>query len=82
MKPSPKEYVQVGAGEEVFPTIYKKWRVGCCDCGLVHNMEFTLYREGKKIKSPSKKGYRIALRAWRNPEDTEKLRSTRKYIKK
>ena len=75
----PNEYVQVHDGEEIFPTLHKQWRMACCDCGLVHNMQFSIYKEGEKIKSPTKQGYRIAFKSWRNNEDTKMIREEKEH---
>lgn len=73
-------YVPVKNGQEIFLPLYKRAKVACCDCGLVHNFSFTVYKEGKAIKDPSHKGYRISLRPSRNPKATSILRKERKHV--
>lgn len=74
-----KVFKTVPDGEEVFPVLYKPWAIGCCDCGLVHDMEIRLYHKGKRIKTPNKAGYRVSIVPIRNNEATKQLRDIRKY---
>lgn len=53
-----KQFVQAFDGEWVRVRNRRRYRIACCDCGLVHDMEFRV-RDGK-----------IELRAWRNPQAT------------
>lgn len=55
------EYEKPKAGEWVQP-IRKGYRLACCDCGLVHRMDFRVYRQ------------RAQFRAWRNEPLTKALR--------
>jgi hypothetical protein len=54
------EYKPVSAGEWVRPR--KTYYMACCDCGLVHKMEFRIH-EGK-----------IQFRAWRSKRATSNVR--------
>lgn len=51
-------YRQVQAGEWVQPT-RKGYLMQCCDCGLVHSLDFKLVRDGR--------GSFIFFRAFRVP---------------
>lgn len=61
----PGEYPQKYAGDWVAPN-RKYYRMMCCDCGLVHKLEFALVRHGN--------GRVIVFRAWRDNEETAKHR--------
>lgn len=39
------KYDQIIDGE--WNDVPKEWRLGCCDCGLVHDMNFRIVKEGK-----------------------------------
>lgn len=62
-----KPYPPVGPGEWVTPK-RKGYGLGCCDCGLVHKMEFRL------VPSWHGPGVKIQFRAWRDEKATKKLR--------
>lgn len=74
-----QKYKQVRDREEVFVPLYRQLRLGCCDCGLVHHVEFTIYKNGKPIKRPSHQGYRISMRPTRSNEDSAINRSERNF---
>ncbi len=61
----PDRYPQVHAGEWVQP-VRKGYKMSCCDCGLVHVMEFRVVRG------------RIQFRAWRDNRATGQIRRKRK----
>jgi hypothetical protein len=56
-----RAFHKVKAGEWVQP-IRRGYRLACCDCGLVHRMDFRIYR-GKP-----------QFRAFRNERSTGQLR--------
>lgn len=56
-----RRYPQVQAGEWVQP-IRKGYKMACCDCGLVHVMDFRIYKG------------RVQLRAFRDNRATGQLR--------
>lgn len=66
-----KKYPAVEAGEWVVPR-RKFYRLGCCDCGLVHKMEFKL------VPSWHGGGKKILMRAWRDEKATAFLRTRKK----
>jgi hypothetical protein len=61
------DYPKVQAGEWVQPS-RKGYFMGCCDCGLVHKMQFRLF---PNQWGPGKK---IQFRAWRDEKETKALR--------
>ena len=60
----PIKYPTVMAGEWVQPKAV--YRMKCCDCGLVHRMEFRLYRN------------RLQFRAFRDERETNRLRTVKR----
>lgn len=56
-KPKPGEWVQ---------PVKRGYKMACCDCGLVHTMDFRVHKG------------RAQFRAWRNPRATGGIRSTMK----
>jgi hypothetical protein len=61
-----RKYPKVQAGEWVSP-VRKGYRMACCDCGLVHKMDFALiaWRNG---------GKKIIFRAYRDERATAAIR--------
>lgn len=66
------------------PPIMRGYRMACCDCGLVHDMQFKAVRVTKtnkdgswKYKELSIRTFRIMLRAKRNNRSTSALRKTK-----
>lgn len=58
-------YTRPKSGEWVQP-IRKGYRMACCDCGLVHTMDFRVH------------GGAIQFRAYRNERSTAAMRRERK----
>lgn len=58
-------YPKVRAGQWVKPR-RRFYKMACCDCGLVHKMEFKLVPRGN--------GKAILLRAWRDNRATAAIR--------
>lgn len=65
--PTPREqqYTQVHSGEWVQPT-RKGYKMECCDCGLVHTVDFRIITNGR--------GSVIQLRAFRDEKATKQKR--------
>ena len=63
-------YKKVQAGEWVQP-IRKGYRLACCDCGLVHKINFRLRKYGN--------GTKLQFRAYRHNRATAQLRLHRSY---
>jgi hypothetical protein len=64
----------------------KRYRMGCCDCGLVHELDFRVVRVVKKRRDGSMetepvsaKEFRIEFRARRNEKSTSQLRRNKRY---
>ena len=61
-----------------FPTM-QKYRMACCDCGLVHDMQFEVHKVTKQIDAntfvaKSVEGYRVRFKARRNNRSTAAMR--------
>lgn len=61
-----------------FPTM-QGYRMACCDCGLVHNMEFEVHKVTKQIdentfEAKPVEGYRVRFKARRNNRSTAAMR--------
>lgn len=61
------------------------YKMGCCDCGLVHNMEFVAVRASAKnpdgtfeYEELDTTEFRVTFRAQRNKRSTAQLRRHRK----
>lgn len=62
----PAEFLQVQDGKEHFPQL-KAYQARCCDCGLVHEIDFRLYQklpEDQMVELPSEE-YLISITARR-----------------
>jgi len=59
------KYPKAQAGEWIKPK-RRFYYMGCCDCGLVHKLEFKLL--------PVTSGSGIFMRAWRDEAQTKALR--------
>jgi hypothetical protein len=66
-----------------FPEM-KRYRMGCCDCGLVHDLQFEVvkvtrqYRDGSFMTEPAKGRYRVRFKAKRNNRSTAQIRRHKK----
>ncbi len=63
-----KKYPDVKGGEWVHPA-KKGYKMACCDCGLVHVLEFAHIPWGR--------GRKIVMRAWRDNRATGQMRRHR-----
>jgi len=61
-------YDNVQAGEWVQP-VRRKYRMRCCDCGLVHNVDFRVIKNGR--------GMFVQFRMFRNARATAGSRKGR-----
>lgn len=59
------KYDKPKAGEWIQP-VRRGYKLACCDCGLVHNVDFRLYKA------------RIQFRVFRNERSTAAMRRKRK----
>lgn len=67
------------------PPIMRGYRMACCDCGLVHTMEFKVIRVTRKHRNGSynyadlsAKKFRVMIRAKRNNRSTAAIRRGKK----
>ena len=69
-KRTPVKLTPVSGGERVQP-VRRGYLMGCCDCGLVHRLDFKLvkYGDGKS---------KIRFRAFRDERATADVRTARK----
>ena len=58
------KYANVNNGEWQAPMA--NYRMACCDCGLVHRMEFGISKSNQ-----------FMFRAWRDEKETKRLRGVR-----
>lgn len=61
-----------------FP-LMKGYRMACCDCGLVHDMEFEVHKVTKQLdadlfETKLVSGYRVRFKARRNNRSTAAMR--------
>lgn len=66
-------YPKIGPGEWVKPR-RRFYYMGCCDCGLVHKLEFRL--------APVTSGLGIFFRAWRDNRRTALVRRAKRRKRK
>ncbi len=71
---------ETGWSDDQFP-IMRGYKMACCDCGLVHDMEFDVFEIKKNIKDGSFSGkvrkgkkWRVIIRARRNNRSTGQMR--------
>lgn len=58
----------------------KLYRMGCCDCGLVHDMQFKILRVTKRksggwFDGDKAPGHRVLVRVKRNNRSTARMRA-------
>lgn len=77
-------YGKPEAGEDVFP-VMDGYKFACCDCGLVHRIDFQAVRVTKTNSDGSWKGkaldkakYRVAMQVYRDNRATAAMRRERK----
>jgi hypothetical protein len=63
--------------------VMQGYRMGCCDCGLVHNIDFSVVRivgedeKGNRLVEEVDETYRVLFRAQRNNRSTAQVRRKR-----
>ena len=77
------KYETVKENEDQLP-IMDNYKMSCCDCGLVHNMDFQVVKIMKEnedgsylFKELPKDKYRVSLKARRNNRATGQVRRHR-----
>lgn len=63
------KYRRVIENEWIRPTM-KGYKMACCDCGLIHELDFKVIRWGR--------GHKIKFRARRNNRATAQMRRNKK----
>lgn len=70
-----------GWSEWVSPRPGKPYHMACCDCGLVHDLQFDVYEVHKQTRNgwwtgePFLKPFRVLFRARRNERQTAAIRA-------
>lgn len=70
-------YYQATDNEWYFPS-FRKHRLACCDCGLVHEVDYRIVKKvrgGVRILPASKMGLMVMKRSKRSDELTEERRT-------
>ena len=62
------KYDEPESGEWIRP-VRKGYKMSCCDCGLVHKLDFKIYGDKRKV---------IVFRAFRDERATAQMRRHRK----
>ena len=77
------KYKNVEENEDQLP-VMDNYKMSCCDCGLVHDMDFQVVKIMKEYKDGSyllkelpKDKYRVSLKARRNNRSTGQARRHR-----
>ena len=63
------KYPVVNDGDIVVP-VMKGYRMRCCDCDLVHRVNFTVRKHGR--------GHKVSFRIWRDNRATAAARRKKK----
>lgn len=79
------EHETEGGWSRWVPPLHKGYKLACCDCGLVHNMEFRVVKVTKTMRDGSwtydlvrGQKYRVMFRAKRNKRSTSQIRRHKK----
>jgi hypothetical protein len=68
-------YNQPNAGKWVVPTIEDSYKMSCCDCGLVHDMDFKIVKAHEEVDGFKPSDFdRPAFRCYRNNRSTGQMR--------
>jgi len=59
------KFKQVGPGEWQQP-VRKGYKMACCDCGLVHNIDFRIVNRHIQLRAFRNERSTAAMRAWKN----------------
>lgn len=62
----PTHYMEANGWTKWIQPVMRGYRMACCDCGLVHDMDFKVVRHGKRNN--------VQLRARRNERLTAAMR--------
>lgn len=66
--------------------VMKQYRMACCDCGLVHDLDFrvlkvTSRKNSREFWGERVPGMRVEFRARRNNRSTAQIRRSMKFMK-
>ena len=68
-------YDEPNAGDWVIPTLESSYRMSCCDCGLVHNIDFKIVKANEEVNGFKPSDFdRPAFRVFRNNRSTGQMR--------
>ena len=67
------KYEQPKPGEWIRPCV-SGYKMACCDCGLVHRLDFRVLRAVNRTHGKILKGARVEFRAYRDNRATAALR--------
>lgn len=72
-----------GWSEWISPFMDRSYRLGCCDCGLVHNIRFQVIKKtsqkGRRWWGTRMTGMKVMLKAQRNNRSTSLTRKKSNY---
>lgn len=75
-------YENPNGWSEWLAPVMRNYKLGCCDCGLVHDMQFKIVKvktRGKgTFNGPVVDGHRVLFRARRNKQSTRIQRRGKK----
>lgn len=78
----PKVYENSDGWSDWQSPVMRHYKMACCDCGLVHNMQFRVLKVNRKVKGGFEgtkiNGVRIQFRASRNNRSTALVRRNHK----
>jgi hypothetical protein len=74
-----KEYSDKTGWSRWIPPVMRGYKMACCDCGLVHDMNFKVMRVTKRLKngdwhSERVSGLKVMFKARRNERSTAAMR--------
>jgi hypothetical protein len=68
-------YDEPKEGDWVIPTLESSYRMACCDCGLVHNIDFKIVKANEEVNGFKTSDFdRPAFRVFRNNRLTGQIR--------
>lgn len=62
-------YEQPKANEWVQP-VRKNYKMACCDCGLVHNLDFRIYKGRVQFRARHNKRSTAMMRRWKATQES------------
>jgi hypothetical protein len=80
-----REYEVENGWSRWVPPVMRGYKMSCCDCGLVHDMNFRVVRvikrkrNGIKVVEPAGAGFEVIFKARRNRRATAQVRRHKKH---